>query len=204
MGDEDLGTRLRKIENQFAYLTGAAVVGLAAILAFWGLTNWRTIPSAVEMEVEKQIGAETRAKIDEAERKASSILEASALVIPKGAVVAFQLPECPDGWSPYEEAAGRTVIGVGEGDDLTARALNEMGGAETVKLETKHMPAHSHFPESKDASFIVFLREKVGNMKSNPKEDSWWNYDSKTREAGEDKPHENMPPFVALLYCRRE
>lgn len=79
MSGDGLEERLRKVEVRFAYLTGSAVVGLAAILAFWGLTSWQTIPSAVEGEVRTQIGEETLLKINEAGKKAQSILSVSAL-----------------------------------------------------------------------------------------------------------------------------
>lgn len=79
MSEDSLEARLRKVEVRFAYLSGAAVVGLSAILAFWGLTSWETIPSAVEKEVRAQIGEETLLNITEAGEKARSILSASKL-----------------------------------------------------------------------------------------------------------------------------
>ena len=53
------------------------------------------------------------------------------------------------------DARGRTLIGVGSGAGLTARALADVGGAETVQLTAAQsgLPAHTHNAAS--GSFVV-------------------------------------------------
>jgi hypothetical protein len=36
------------------------------------------------------------------------------LGIPTGAVMAFHLPECPEGWKRFDAANGRTIIALGQ------------------------------------------------------------------------------------------
>ncbi|MCI5071854.1 hypothetical protein MRY82_02780 [bacterium] len=51
-------------------------------------------------------------------------------------ILPFNLSSCPDGWSDYNNAAGRVVLGVGsgntdmDGNALTARTLGDTGGWE--------------------------------------------------------------------------
>ena len=52
-------------------------------------------------------------------KAAQEALDALALATPTGAVVAFDLDDCPVGWSIYEEAKGRFIRGLdptGEND----------------------------------------------------------------------------------------
>ncbi len=61
--------------------------------------------------------------------QAEQILERVRL--PAGAVLAFDdLVACPRGWEDYEPAFGRTIVGAGEGENLTPRGVNETGGTE--------------------------------------------------------------------------
>src|SRR4051812_47573855 len=60
--------------------------------------------------------------------------------VPPGAVMAFDLPAgCPAGWSAFEHAAGRAVIGTATAQQATsnatvAHAYRDSGGRETYKL----------------------------------------------------------------------
>lgn len=59
--------------------------------------------------------------------------------LPAGAVMAFDLTECPNGWSPMVSAQGRFLVGTGGGYNL-----GNMGGANTVALSVAQLPSHSH------------------------------------------------------------
>jgi septal ring factor EnvC (AmiA/AmiB activator) len=76
---DDLESRFRKMEVHLAYLTGAATVLITAVLVFLGATSWYTIPTAVEKQISSEIGEETKEKLDDAKKKADSILSASVL-----------------------------------------------------------------------------------------------------------------------------
>lgn len=41
------------------------------------------------------------------------------ITTPPGAILAFKGEHCPNGWEPYREAMGRTIIGAGQGEGLT-------------------------------------------------------------------------------------
>ncbi len=79
MNDSEYVERLRKLELRLAHLKGAAVVGLAAIAVYMGLTSWKTIPAAVEQGVRERIGDETLSKLSEAEAAAEKVLRTSEM-----------------------------------------------------------------------------------------------------------------------------
>jgi microcystin-dependent protein len=56
----------------------------------------------------------------------------------------------PVGWLGVPDLRGRTVIGVGTGTGLTARALGASVGTETHVLSTSEIPAHSHAASQDD------------------------------------------------------
>lgn len=49
-----------------------------------------------------------------------------------------------DGTFTLPDLRGRSVVGVGAGAGLTARAMGDTGGAETHQLIVSEMPAHDH------------------------------------------------------------
>jgi hypothetical protein len=60
-------------------------------------------------------------------------------IVPAGAVMAFDLGACPNGWSPLAEAAGRVVVGAGPG-----LARGATPGEDFVTLSVAQMPSHGH------------------------------------------------------------
>ena len=136
--------------------------------------------------------------------------------VPSGAVVAFDLPNgCPEGWSAYPEAWARFIVGAvseddlgkipgdfredARGEDLSSRLFGKPGGEEQHKLTKPEMPKHSHsLYESKreqrqDEGGGVFALAGQGNVP--PYE---------TTAQGGSEPHNNMPPYVALYYCKKD
>ena len=72
MMKNDFKSRFQKMELHLAYLAGAATV----ILGFLGWTYFHTIPTAIEDKINERIGKETEKKINDAVKKAETILEA--------------------------------------------------------------------------------------------------------------------------------
>src|SRR4051794_12752861 len=70
--------------------------------------------------------------------------KALASSVPTGAVLAFDLQACPEGWETFVSATGRTIVGVGQAQGLTDRSLRETGGAERQKLDPLNLPPHVH------------------------------------------------------------
>jgi len=137
-------------------------------------------------------------------------------IVPKGAVVAFASEQgCPAGWTDYKEAWGRFIIGavtqdkIGQipgdfaedarGEKLLAKDFGRPGGEEKHLLTVPEMPAHSH---------NIVLDRKWGD-KSN--QGVGWGSDDGTHPPaqqstsieGENKPHNILPPYVALYFCKK-
>ena len=108
--------------------------------------------------------------------------------IPSGAVMAFNLAGCPSGWSTYTSARDRTIIGSG-----SSYSRGATGGATTHTLTIAEMPSHNHIGywhgrySHGDTGVAGSLTGYVSG-----------GYTSST---GGDQPHNNMQPYIALLYC---
>ena len=62
--------------------------------------------------------------------------------VPKGTVAAFDLSDgCPDGWKPFDAAAGRFIVGAGQGKGLEERLVRAVGGEEAHTLKVAELPA---------------------------------------------------------------
>ena len=121
----------------------------------------------------------------------------------RGAIAAFDSERCPDGWEPFNDANGRVIIGAGASTGLTTRNVDETGGVETHTLTTQELPTHKHKTvEAGDSSNSTWgvssgMNGRHGVRWQNPFATSY------TEPVGGNKPHENMPPFFVLQYCRK-
>jgi len=115
-----------------------------------------------------------------------------------GAVMAFNRSSCPAGWLPFVAASARVIVGTGSQAGLSNRTLLMTGGAETVVLTVAQLASHSHAGKNKPGAFgstgnnMVGIGSSVGTV-----------YPAQVGATGGNQPHENMPPFVALLYCEK-
>ena len=82
--------------------------------------------------------------------------------VPRGAILAFDRADltqdtCPQGWSPFKEGRGRSIVGVGDpstapgrfgldekGAPLANRSLRQHGGTESHLLSPNELPPHQH------------------------------------------------------------
>lgn len=192
--------------------------------------------------------------------------------IPAGAVMAFDLDTCPEGWSVLASAAGRFVVGAG-----TEYSKGSTGGLNSVTLTTAQMPKHTHsgttassgahtHTASADSAGAHTHTASTGSAGAHNHRspdrvfeglDSWGNWQSNTgtrpaydgsrtfvrpytstdgahthsvtvnsagahthnvtvssagahthsfttSEAGSGAAHENRPPYLALLYCKKD
>lgn len=120
------------------------------------------------------------------------------LAVPKGAVMAFNLAGCPEGWNPFEKLNGRVIVGAGKGPDLTDRPLGKQGGAETHTLSVAEMPSHSHTYTN---TFNGSILDNPHSFSAQPRYGT--RGDKATLDTGGNGPHNNMQPFHTLLYCER-
>ena len=137
-------------------------------------------------------------------------------VVPRGVVIAFDRDDldqdtCPKGWRPFELSRGRVIVGAGDpsgspgsfGSDengalLTRRSLREYGGTEKHSLVLNEMPSHTHeyqFSSGYDSPHHV---------DNTPAEFGKKDRIAKTSATGDGVPHNNMPPYVALYFCKKE
>ena len=133
----------------------------------------------------------------------------------KGAVIAFDRSEedaCPRGWRKFQPASGRFIVGAGvntnfdqNGVELTdypslidddAKAV---GGEERVTLVEGETPNHSHGFESA----LVGTQLPWGDSNHAVPTTVYSPNHKKDFSFGGGKPHNNLPPFVALFYCQK-
>ena len=137
----------------------------------------------------------------EAERAGSASSARGALLeqlVPSGAVMAFDLANCPPGYTEYASARGRALVGAS--GDL---ALGSMVGEAQHTLQTAELPPHSHTitvfnPTGASVNGDTDLRVHGGRQ-----EPSSYGTSSPSHLTGEGQPFTNMQPSLAVLYCRK-
>ena len=131
-----------------------------------------------------------------------------ATSVPTGAVMAFDLAtRCPDGWGAFKDAGGRTVIGAGAGmipgteerdESIQTKKYRQHGGEEEVTLTEPQMPKHKHTIQFKGSDTAINApagTQRGATRTTGPTE---------TRFAGKSQPHNNMPPYIALYFCKKD
>jgi hypothetical protein len=119
--------------------------------------------------------------------------------VPPGLVAVFDIPkDCPAGWSPFDEAAGRTIIGVGKGRDLAERRYREEGGFETHTLTVDELPPHTH-----EVTQMIGDNNVDGVDSTTTRSGEHHNEPRRSGATGGGRAHNNMPPFIALRYCKK-
>jgi hypothetical protein len=109
---------------------------------------------------------------------------------PTNTVSAFNLSNCPTGWSDYSLANGRTIIGAGSGNSdtdsiaLTSRSRGDTGGWE----KTNSIPVTSSAGNTSTASGNILASKSIyysGGVEG---------YTATITDS-------NLPPFVVVKYC---
>ena len=150
-------------------------------------------------------------------------------VVPSGGVMAFDLTDgCPEGWKRFEKGAARVVVGAGNFESdveqkfaldernrpLVPYAFHEHGGEQLHQLTVEEMPEHSHNHSHKVR--ITFGSEgpqgsppvaaslpgsrptfEIPGYGSVPTDES-------RSIAGGIGAHNNMPPYIALYFCKKD
>lgn len=131
-----------------------------------------------------------------------------------GVVAAFDRREgCPEGWSPFSAGYGRVIVGAGgPGDGLTKRDFSVFGGAETHTLTRGELPPHDHRVVGQgDMGINEWGHTLDENRHDNPPRlfvndgPPWGNIKGHliAKATGGGAPHNNMPPFVPLYFCKK-
>lgn len=147
--------------------------------------------------------------------------------VPPGAVVAFDREAgCPGGWSNVgrdesQRFAGRTFIVAGprvdrETSDQTtlSRAFDDRGGTEEHTLIEAQVPSHSHGGSGLSE---IYIADNFSTGADGPQMGSQWGFHVLHRggpygtsspalmtDWGGGEPHNNMPPYIALHFCKKE
>lgn len=169
--------------------TGLATGILAALTAFWILVS--TLPG--------RIG-----------------------ITPTGAVMAFDITSgCPSGWASFVEARGRSIVGSAtqaeidsapaafaydsRGVKLSPRLFRQAAGEEAHVLTEAEMPAHQHITilGSDPSPVMAFYGVGPANAQAIAGAGRSGVPTTKTSASGQGAPHNNLPPSVALTYCRK-
>lgn len=216
----------------FLKQVAVGAIGAVAAAALIGLWNWgseggliRALGGVTEARA-TQI-AEKAAGLKQTEIK--TLIEERIQGLPsiaRGAVVAFDRDDldqekCPPGWEPFQAGRARTIIGAGDpegapgkfgfdenGTPLTHYVHKQHGGEERHTLTVEEMPKHTH-------PLRIFLQSEAGSSRKDPRAwtDEVPNGDqvlengvgpSGGRQDGKTQPHNNMPPYIALYFCKKE
>lgn len=144
-----------------------------------------------------------------------------------GAVVAYDTDGCPSGWAPFKAATARFIIGAGgadyfddayregaDGEPLSAKARLVPGGSESHKLKIEEMPEHEHKFQVKENVLDnpdFFLGEVGTEYVFEPSQQGETRPRAriggervKIASRGNNVPHNNMPPYIALYFCKKE
>jgi len=129
----------------------------------------------------------------------------ATLGMPSGAVLPFNLASCPNGWQPFTQAAGRTIIGVGNGSGLTERNLSDTGGEENYTISFGNLPTLVVGQGGAAMRGANLSGGWSGGVGSRGAETSTLGGGNPLTISGTgaDTPINTVPPFIALLYCQK-
>ena len=134
-------------------------------------------------------------------------------IIPRGTIVSFNSATAPAGWALCDgsngtpDLRGRFVLSAGQGGNLSNRTLNQTGGAETHTLTLNEIPTHSH--KYVDAYYAEVdgpdksLGNVSGSKSGTDRDNNTFSVERTTAPSGENRSHNNMPPFYVLSYIMK-
>ncbi len=118
---------------------------------------------------------------------------------PAGAIMAFNLASCPVGWSEFTNARGRTVVGL-SASDAEFNLLRESGGSKTQSLTIAQMPRHRHTlytaAQKSTGGGPGYYNGFTGTVGLNT-------HAGNSGYAGSGASHNNLQPYITLLYCQK-
>lgn len=126
--------------NFLSFLIGVIAVGGVGAFALSsqylksdGTPNFQELKSTAN---KNRLNAEMRDQLmDGLSKMQEKIPTTNGETIPAGAVMAFNLSSCPDGWSPFTEANDRFIMG-------SQANLREKGGNSEIQLTIGQLPPH--------------------------------------------------------------
>lgn len=125
----------------------------------------------------------------------------------KGQVMAFN-GSCPSGFSPFDDANGRVLVGAGSLYDADSGStmtytLGQQGGQAKVALNESQMPSHGH--AYKDAWFSERYGPLGGGRMQGSgdtdNDNNLYERNMTTESVGGGQSHENRMPYYVVNYC---
>jgi len=121
------------------------------------------------------------------------------------AVVAFYADKgqqaCPDEWSLYVEAKDRMIVGAG----ALYQYPGETGGEEQVTLTETQMPSHKHSFSGTEVITGGWGEQAVRPVAVGGTQASGrYTPQGAISQTGGGKSHPNMPPYIALYFCKKD
>ncbi len=125
-------------------------------------------------------------RIEELEQEIERLREFQT---PRNAIMAFDQAECPSGWEDFHHARDRFILGAG-----AKYSVGATGGAETHRLTVEEMPSHDHGgiwggDGGKAGMNNDYAYHSAGHLR--------------IASQGGGRPHNNMPPYIALRWCKK-
>ena len=203
-------------------LAGGSLPIIAIGAAAWFGMRGAAVETAADLA--PKISAQTVIKSLFESREFSDTIREGSSNIPVGSVIIFDRVEgCPtNGWEPLSKAAGKVIIGVGSGilsnDEtvLTARGYDNQGGKEKVAISLKQIPPHNHRISTsvdnstqhnglsgKDNETVGIDLTFSASTEGSTKRGGHGPLSQVLEFVGDGESHENMPPFVALYFCKK-
>ncbi len=127
------------------------------------------------------------------------------LKLPTNSVIAIDDPNgCPkEGWTEFTDARGRMIIGAGQGKDLSDRPFRQTAGQERIPLSEQNLPSHKHdtvLGRSDDPNQDF----GIGDPRRAATPRKWEQHPTAlTSSVGDGEPHDNMPPYIPLHFCKK-
>jgi microcystin-dependent protein/Tfp pilus assembly protein FimT len=120
------------------------------------------------------------------------------VAVPAGLIAAFNATQCPQGWTAFNAAAGRVLLGSGT-LGIDQYAVGNTGGEARHRLTIPEIPSHTHsyLIGSGETSDGIRLPARAQNSASPRRAGT-------TDAAGGSQPHENRPPYYVVKYCRKD
>lgn len=190
------------MKNEIIIGTVAAV--LASAITYFASIGQNTLSRVQTKELAimlKDDDAFTSTLLDEFSRDSRFIPKVWKVGIPSGAVLAFDLSNCPSGWSEYTPAYGRFVRGIDRGNPKTdPDGTRTLGDLQEDQIQVhKHRVAEgivqsfSFIPQSSDYYAPTIGKGAVAD-----------NYPETTAPINIKTGDETRPKNVSLLYCEKD
>ncbi|MEP3602741.1 MAG: hypothetical protein ABJN26_22665 [Stappiaceae bacterium] len=211
-------------------IAGWAVAGGAGIVVLAALGAWTLLKPTIaselgvlskeEIETLIDTGTSSLASTGDLEALTKKVRDSAAsaggVEIPRGAVVAFDGGEyektsserlssgCPAGWVRFVQAEGRFVVGSDSYlsfGETGKYELRKTGGSETHALTKSELPEHDH---KVGGTHLIKLEKGSMLGGDGTKGNVRVRNDTRTSQtAGLGHAHNNMPPYIALYFCKR-